>query len=374
MGRKRCFESLEERRLLADVGVLASAAPASSIVGASTAAPAPSAPVSGGGTLDNSPGSTGDGATAAAAQSANSPADAGGTDSPSEYASPGSASTGSPSAGSASTGNAASSANDPTGYATPNSDAAYANEYSPSRTYAYASNDYAPYYSPAQTAALDSLVAALQESSQAARASSLVQQLNPVASATSAAASSGGSAAGGTSPGGSAAFKPSDLVVRSEWQLPLATARPALALEQQPDELAHPVALFSPGGEEPGSSRAEAERAAVAAGANAEPSPAAPQFAGPLAGSIVANLELLEHGVDALFERLERWGAEWTSGAGPRRLGQALIAAAGAAAAWEYARARYREADSNRGHYDWRAPRELHLPRRRWPHRRGTQA
>lgn len=374
MGRKRCFESLEERRLLADVGVLASAAPASSIVGASTAAPAPSASVSGGGALDNSPGSTGDGATAAAPQSANSPADAGGTDSPSEYASPGSASTGSPSAGSASTGNAASSANDPTGYATPNSDAAYANEYSPSRTYAYASNDYAPYYSPAQTAALDSLVAALQESSQAARASSLVQQLNPVASATSAAASSGGSAAGGTSPGGSAAFKPSDLVVRSESQLPLATARPALALEQQPDELTHPVALFSPGGEEPGSSRAEAERAAVAAGANAEPSPAAPQFAGPLAGSIVANLELLEHGVDALFERLERWGAEWTSGAGPRRLGQALIAAAGAAAAWEYARARYREADSSRGPYDWRAPRELHLPRRRGPHRRGTQA
>lgn len=369
MGRKRCFESLEERRLLADVGALADAAPAFSAADAAAAPPAPtdasttpssspatpSAPVSGANSAEGAAGS----APVAASQNASSSADAGGTDLPGEYAS---------------TGSSASSAEAPMSYATPNSDGAYASEYSPTRMYAYGPNSSAPDYSPAQTAALDSLVAALQESAQAARTSSLVQQLNPFASGTSASASSAGSTVDGALQGGSGvAFKPSDLVVRSESQPPLATARPALAFQQQPDALAHPIALLSPGGDEPSASQAGEESAAWKDAVSAETELAAPQFAGPLAGSIAANLELLEQGVDALFERLERWGAEWTSGAGPRRFGQALIVAAGAAAAWEYARARCREADSSRGPYDWRAPRELHLPRRRLALGRGRK-
>lgn len=352
MGCKRSFEPLEERRLLANVGAaLASAAPARPMVDAASALPAAAdisampAPASDGSTGDNSAAVS----PAAAPQNSSSSSDATSTESPNEYASP--------------SGNAASNSS-----AAQNSYGTYANEYAPSRTYSYGPNYSAPYYTPAQTAAITSLAAALEEQTLAAQTSSPIQQFAPVASVTS-----GSSPSGGAATGGSVSFKPSDLVVRSESQPPLAVARPAPAFDQQPDELAHPIALLSPRGHEIAFSQAEAATTASEDDSEAEPAPAAPQFAGPLAGPIAANLELIERGVDALFERLERWGAEWASGAGPRRLGQALVAAAGAAAAWEYARARYREADPGRMSYDWRAPRELHLPRRQPVRRRGTR-
>lgn len=362
MGRKRSFESLEERRLLADIGgALASAAPAPPMVDSASALPtaadvsvaspsssaAPS-PASAGNTGDNS------GATSpvAASQNPSSSADAASTESSNEYASP---------SGSAAI-NSSATPND----AAPNSYGSYASEYAPSRTYSYGPNYSAPYYTPAQTAAITSLAAALEEQALAGQASSPIQQFASVAAITS-----GSSPSGGAATGAGVSFKPSDLVVRSESQPPLAVARPVPAFEQQPDELAHPIALLSPGGHEITFSQAEAAMTALES--EAELAPATPLFAGPLAGPIAANLELIERGVDALFERLEGWGAEWASGAGPRRLGQALVAAAGAAAAWEYARARYREAEAGRIPYDWRAPRELHLPRRGPARRRETR-
>ena len=365
MGRKRSFESLEERRLLADVGdALASAAPAHPLIDAasvspvatdvSAASPSSSAatpsPASDGSTGNNSA----DASSAAASQNPSSSADAASTESPNEYASP----SGSPASNSSATPNDAA----------PNSYGSYANEYAPSRTYSYSPNYSAPYYTPAQTAAITSLAAALEEQALAGQTSSPIQQFAPVASVASNSSPSGGSAAGGV-----VSSKPSDLVVRSESQPPLAVARPAPAFDQQSDELAHPVALLSSRGHEIAFSQADAATIAWEDGSEAEPTPATPRFAGPLAGSIAANLELIERGVDALFERLESWSAEWASSAGPRRLGQALVAAAGAAAAWEYARARYREAEAGRMPYDWRAPRELHLSRRRPARRRGTR-
>jgi hypothetical protein len=342
MGRKRSFESLEERRLLANVGAaLASAAPAPPMIDAASALPA-AADVSA-----TPP------ASSAASQNPSSSADPALTESPNEYASP--------------TGSAASNSSATPNDAAPNSYETYANEYSPSRTYSYGPNNSAPYYTPAQTAAITSLAAALEVQSLAGQTSSPVQQFAPVASVTSGASPSGEYAASGV-----VSSKPSDLVVRSESQSPLSVARPAPAFDQQPDELANPITLLSPGGQESAFSQTETAMTALEDDSEAKPAPATPLFGGPLAGSIAANLELIERGVDALFERLEGWSVEWASGAGPRRLGQALVAAAGAAAAWEYARARYREAEAGRMPYDWRAPREPHLSRRRPARRRGT--
>lgn len=343
MGRKRSFESLEERRLLADVGdALATAAPAPPMIDAASALPA-AADVS-----------AAPPTSSAASQNPSSSADAASTELPNEYASP--------------SGSAASNSSATPNDAAPNSYGSYANEYAPSRIYSYGPNYSTPYYTLAQNAAIASLAAALEEQALAAQTSAPIQQFAPVASVTSNSSPSGGSAAGGV-----VSSKPSDLVVRSESQPPLAVARPAPAFDQQSDELADPIALLSPGGQEFAFSQTETAMTALEDDSEAKPAPATPLFAGPLAGSIAANFERIERGVDALFERLERWGAEWASGAGPRRLGQALVAAAGAAAAWEYARARYREAEAGRMPYDWRAPRELHLPRRGPGRRRGTR-
>ena len=365
MGRKRCFESLEERRLLADAGgSLATPNPAS-MIGDST--PAQAAAAASPATPDATPGDSYAGAatqnssvaTDAASSSAATNAASTAAESPNEYASSSSGSTGSDSPATPSY-----AAND---YTAPNSSGQSAGQYANARSYSSATNYSTPYYTPAQTAGLDSLVAALAEQARASQANSPLAPLAPVGPTTSGAASSGG----GGAPAGIVGSRPSDLVVRSEMAPPLAVGHPTPAFEQQAGELTVPIALLAPGSPELDYAPTEPE-IALDEDRSDESDATTPEFAALVAGPLAANLDRIERGVDALFERLERLGAEWAHGAGPRRFGQALVAAAGAAAAWEYARARRREADAARTPYDWRAPRELQLPRRRLARRRSA--
>ena len=353
MGRKRCFESLEERRLLADVGAaLATPSPASPIVDSSPAQPAAAAAT----TTPDSAAATSNAAPDATPGNSFAPPDAAmqnSAESPNEYAS----GNGAASDAAATTSYAASDASGQNSYGQP------ADEYANARSYSSAATESTPYYTPAQSDGLASL-AAIGEQTRASQTTSPLAPAALAAPATSGAAASGAAASGGAAPGGVVGSRPSDLVERWDLQAPLAIAQSAPALAGPSAELAVPIALLAPGGAELASAPTEGEITSFDAETNAELEPATPAFAGLIAGPLAANLDRIEREVDALFERLERWGAEWTNGAGPRRFGQALVAAAGAAAAWEYARARRREAEALRAPYDWRAPRELQLPRR----------
>jgi hypothetical protein len=55
------------------------------------------------------------------------------------------------------------------------------------------------------------------------------------------------------------------------------------------------------------------------------------------------NFDAIERGVDEVFDRLERLGSELAEGVGATRFAEWLVIAGGACAAFEYARARYRE-------------------------------
>ncbi|HEV7224732.1 MAG TPA: hypothetical protein VGN42_18620, partial [Pirellulales bacterium] len=273
----------------------------------------------------------------AAANGADAPTTA---DAPGEYAS--------------SSGAAADVSSAATEYASSNSNRRYSSD--------YASNTYStPYYTAAQTAAIQSFVAALGEPSPGAQPKTQSDGPAPVNAALGAAPAGGGTA-------GATRWSPSDLVVRSEMQAPLAIAAPSTSPQLgADDELAAPIALIAPDGDgSPPSPDETAMAWAFRFAPDAAPTPS--QLAGLLAGPAAANLALIEQGVDALFERLDRLGGELAEKIGPRQCAHALLAAAGAAAAWEYARAWYRENEAG-STVDGRGPSELRL-RRRWSLRR----
>lgn len=84
-----------------------------------------------------------------------------------------------------------------------------------------------------------------------------------------------------------------------------------------------------------------------------------------LIGPMGVNLAALEAGIDAVFDRLERLGEDFTSSPGAVRFSQWLVVATGACAAFEYARARYREGGPWQAPAPWPIPLEPRL-RRRW--------
>lgn len=321
MVRKRCFETLEDRRLLSGIAGSATPAPAS-LVGDMAKAQPVSAEASAAGTSSSATPTT--------------------AESPNEYA--------------ASSGATASNAT--AEYAARNSSIDYPNGYD-------SNSRLTPYYSPAQTAAIQSLAAALGEQPQTARVMTPSEALALVGAVASASTF----AAGGAPATGATRWNPSDLVVRSESSRPLAISVPSTpGPVEGTQELAAPVALLAPDGDATPGTADEAAIAQLLQRAADAASAAAPQVAKLLTGPAGINLALVERGVDELFERLDRLGGELAESAGPRQFAHLLMAAAGAAAAWEYARARYREGEA-RQTADWRAPRELQL-RRRWLVRR----
>ncbi len=258
-------------------------------------------------------------------------------------------------------GNTAMAANAGSDYASPNAKSQYLMD--------YYSNNYSTsyYYSPAQTAAIQSVVASLDLQGQAAQARTPAEQLalaSAVAPAAAVAATAGGAATAGASK-----WSPSDLVVRSESQLPLAVGRPSPAVADHAEELAAPIALLGPSGELRVALRETAMEPELAL--EAPTLPTLP-LAGLLLGPNGAGLILIERGVDELFERLDRLGSELAESVTPRQFAHAVMVAAGAAAAWEYARIRLREGEAGRIPKDLRAPREPQLPRRWMRRRRGN--
>jgi hypothetical protein len=63
----------------------------------------------------------------------------------------------------------------------------------------------------------------------------------------------------------------------------------------------------------------------------------------PITGSFGVNFASIERGIDEVFDRIERLGDELAEGGGATRFAEWLVIAGGACAAFEYARARYRE-------------------------------
>lgn len=88
-----------------------------------------------------------------------------------------------------------------------------------------------------------------------------------------------------------------------------------------------------------------------------------------VSGAASTDLPSIERAVDRLCERIERWGEEIFRDAGEWRLSEAVVLAAGAAAAFEYVRAQFRE--SGAGPFA-ESTREPWQPRLRKPFGRPT--
>jgi hypothetical protein len=71
-----------------------------------------------------------------------------------------------------------------------------------------------------------------------------------------------------------------------------------------------------------------------------------PWLAGLVSEAATADLSGVEQAVDRLCERMELWGEELLYSAGEWRFSESLVLAAGAAAAFEYVRAQFRESGS----------------------------
>lgn len=91
-----------------------------------------------------------------------------------------------------------------------------------------------------------------------------------------------------------------------------------------------------------------------------------------LIGSVGAQPSTLEDGIDAVFERFDGRGIGLTDHAKVSRIGQWLVLAGGACAAFEYARARYREYGGWQAASAWPVLYEPRL-RRRWFAHRSTR-
>lgn len=354
MARKRCFEALEDRRLLADVAAPSVSTQVPAVADSSSATASSYAQSDGDATdsyVASAPGAAPQNAAASGETGTTNMANGSGAatsaEAPNEYASP--------------NGSTAPATNATAEYASPNSYSEYPAGYYSNTS----SNSY--YYTPAQTAAIQSVVASLGQLTQAAQARTPPEQLALVSAVAPGAAVA--AAAGSAAMAGASKWSPSDLVVRSDSQLPLAVSRPSPAAADQVEELADPITLLAPSGE---LSFAAREAAMEPPLAEETPTFPAPPLAGLLLGPNAAGLSLIERGVDELFERLDRLGSELAETVTPRQFAHALMVGAGAAAACEYARIRLREGEAGRIPKDWRATRELQLPRRWMRRRRGN--
>ena len=332
--RKRRFEPLEDRRLLAAlVGPSLPTAPA----GSSAAETGPIAPASTGAASPTPAGSI-----ASTGQSGSGP-DGESSDNYAEYAPAASSQAASPSSGTSS----------------PSS--AYSNLYYPSASYDNSySTEYAPSYADASKTPATS--------HSGTQPTALTPTLQPVA--VSSLSGSQGLLPPTTSPGPAPAASPpaarsSGELVGLEGEPAAASGEPLEAQSLNAQQLVAPVALAqAPSEWNRLTARAAAlEELVVQAG---EVAPTAALVARELmVGHAGMNLAALEQGVDDVFDRLDRLGDELADGAGATRLAQWLVLAGGACAAFEYARARYREGGPWQVASGWPIPYEPRL-RRRW--------
>ena len=311
--RTRRFESLEERRLLAAVN---SSPDAAALVGSASPVTTPSTP---------------------AASSA------------------GGVAVGTPSASDASSNEYGAT---PTGYS----------EYAaPATAGSYTEPGTGKYYPPANSNPTAPAAATTGQSAQAALVQLLPlgQAIRTSADAQAAVLSPGaaGAPAAGAA-GGPVRFDPHDLVARWELDEPVSDSTPPVAVVGDDQPLTAPVAWANSGEDRP---RALFDADTAALPVDRPPFLAgSPQVAGLIAGAIGADWSRIERGVDQLFERLERLGEELPSAATAWHVSECVVLTAGAAAAFEYVRAQFREGGTWQAFVDGgREPWEPRL-RRRW--------
>lgn len=92
---------------------------------------------------------------------------------------------------------------------------------------------------------------------------------------------------------------------------------------------------------------------------------------GPIAELSGINLAAIERGIDEVFDRIERLGDDWAGEVGATRFAEWLVIAGGACAAFEYVRARFREVGPWQAVGGWPILREPRLRRRWFPPRSG---
>lgn len=337
--RKRRFETLEDRRLLS---VLIGAPASSSSAPATAAEIAPSTPP----VTSSSADSTSNDST--------SSSDGDATDNPAEYAS-----------ATPTTGNAANDMSSSTSpgdaYAPKAYDNSYASTYATNTSYSYANYS----KSPASSSPLSP--SSNQPTSTVPTLPAANPSVNPGTATDSFAVllpnSGAAPAASGSPP---AARSPSSESLHVEQETFPSVAEPvAMPTTDGADMLMAPVAQSDSPSD---SDRLSARTAAVAEWlAGAEPLlPAAEGGARSLlVGSVGVGFATLEDGIDAVFEHFDRLGSDLADHAQVSRIGQWLILAGGACAAFEYARARYREGGTWQATSYWPIPCEPRL-RRRW--------
>lgn len=333
--RTRRFESLEERRLLAAVSTSPDVA---ALVAAPTTAAGTSAPAAG--TAGASNGATPDSAPDATPGDANSggygpTATAAASSSAGEYGSY--------------TDYAASAAAD-------HYTSASSTEYYPRAT----STPAATTSTSTDSGSLSAQAAAVQvlQSAQANATSN-----NAPSSTLVSGAAAGAPAAG--SPGGPVRFDPQDLVARRELAEPSSGAAAIAVVAGDDAHLVAPVAWGMWGEQHlPVASEPEADAPSAVRERPVLSEP--PRSAALIAGAVGVELAFLERGVDDLLERLEQLGDELPSASTALHVGECVVLTAGAAAAFEYVRAQFREGGSWQGFIDGgREPWEPRL-RRRW--------
>lgn len=323
--RKRRFEALEDRRLLA--AWVGSSTPTT----ATNTSSAETAPVNAASTTPSRSTST------SAADQSGSQSDGSTSDNYTEY------------------GSAASNASsDAASYSSNYASSAYGNDPSNEYTATDSSKTPASSHTPAQPTVTSSLQPVVSDPT-----STLVKASSVDAPTFSTSA---------LIPAPSAAVSPpvarssGDLVGMDEESA--ATPADALTANAAAEaDVVAPIALASPA--------VEFNRISVAAATDGE-SPRADQVAPvidfgagePITGWSPINFNAIEKGVDDVFDRLERLGNE-LEGVGATRFAEWLVIAGGACAAFEYARARYREGGPWQARIGWPIPCEPRL-RRRW--------
>lgn len=332
--RTRRFESLEERRLLAAV---ANSPDATALVGAASPAASP--------VVQPSSGSS----AADGASSDSTPGDS----SPGEYAAaaPGDQSSAAP------------------GYDT------YTGYSSPTGADHYADPAATKYEPPASSNSATSPAATSSTANQGVQ-SGLAQLLQPVQAGVPTAEGQAvvvlpvgpaGAPASGA-PVGPVRFDPHDLVARAELDEPASEAAVPAAIVGDEQPLVAPVAWATSGAQRTIGQLDADDTNYAAPPIVEEPSlfEASPQIVGLITGAVNGDWSKIERGVDELFDRLDRLGEELPSAATAWHVGECVALTAGAAAAFEYVRAQFREGGTWQGFIDGeREPWEPRL-RRRW--------
>ncbi|HJT33210.1 MAG TPA: hypothetical protein VJ783_14295 [Pirellulales bacterium] len=337
--RTRRFESLEERRLLAAV---ASSPDATALVGAADPSVSPASQPS-------SSASAADGASSDSTPGDSTPGDS----NPGEYAA---AATADPSSGAS-------------GYDT-------YTEYSSPTAADHYTDPAATKYDPPANSSLATSPAPTSSTTNQGVPSGLAQLLQPVQASVPTAEGQAvvilpigpaGTPASGA-PVGPVRFDPHDLVARAELNESAseAAAPAAIAGDEQP--LVAPVAWATSGAQRTIGQLDADDTDYAAPPIVEEPSlfDASPQIVGLITGAVNGDWSKIERSVDELFDRLDRLGDELPSAATAWHVGECVALTAGAAAAFEYVRAQFREGGTWQGFIDGeREPWEPRL-RRRW--------